>query len=800
MGAVDMASHRGAWPADGGEMGVLIRAHDWSATPLGAIGRWPERLRAAVDNCLDMGVASFVWWGRDLIQLYNDRALVIVQAKHPAVFGVPAREAWSDVWPAVGPIIERVMSTGRPVLSEDMPVVPNQGGPCERTCFIFSYSALRQRTGAVAGIFVTASETTKRVHAEPALLHRTLFEAMDEGCALADVILDETGRAVDVEYVEANSAAIRAMGDDATDNQMAELGLDCGPYWYEICGRVARTGKGERVERYSAQFKRWFNCYVFKPAPNDRESRRVAVVFQDVTERRNAHAMLSGRRERQAFLLKLSDALQPLGDPDKIQATACQMLGEHLGVNRVHYADVEGDEFILRPGYTNGVAPFSRRGPISLFGEAARAALVKVYRRGEAVAVDDVAVDPRFTDAERRILGAAEIAAFACVMLIKNSRWVGVFGLHSAARRKWTKGDLNLARVVAERAWSAAERARTEAALRESETRLRQFGDASSNMLWIRDAETLQWEYLSPAFEMIHGEARGDVLKGDNLKNWADLIVSEDRERVLANIARVRSGEHVTFEYRIRRPSDGEIRWLRDIDFPFVDGTGRVQRIGGIGHDVTGEKATAERMAVMVAELQHRTRNLIAVVGSIISRTLAASPSPDAFKLRIDDRLSALSRVQGLLSRAEQVPITIGALVRLELDALGRDVRREQVDIAGPEVRLRSSIVQTLALALHELATNARKYGAFSTDQGRLRIAWQLEQRGNASWLALSWIEENAGRAGAPSGHKGYGRELIEQALPYSHGAETRYDLDETGLRCSIALPLDADGRQARRL
>jgi two-component sensor histidine kinase len=187
------------------------------------------------------------------------------------------------------------------------------------------------------------------------------------------------------------------------------------------------------------------------------------------------------------------------------------------------------------------------------------------------------------------------------------------------------------------------------------------------------------------------------------------------------------------------------------------------------------------------------------VVRSIISHTLASSAGRDEFKPRIDDRLGALSRVQGLLSRAEQEPITIGLLVRIELDALGPDVSREQVDIAGPEVRLRSSIVQTLALALHELAINARKYGALSTEQGRLRIAWKLERRRNLPWLMFNWVEENGRRAVAPPGPKGYGRELIEQALRYSHGAETRYELDETGLRCSIALPLGTDARQERR-
>jgi two-component sensor histidine kinase len=205
-------------------------------------------------------------------------------------------------------------------------------------------------------------------------------------------------------------------------------------------------------------------------------------------------------------------------------------------------------------------------------------------------------------------------------------------------------------------------------------------------------------------------------------------------------------------------------------------------------------------LAIVQARHPDRTRNLMAVVQSIISHTLASHAGRDGFTRRIDDRLGALSRVQGLLSRAEQQPITIGLLVRIELDALGPDVSREQVDIAGPEVRQRRSTVQTLALALHELAINARKYGALSTEQGRLGIAWKVERRRNASALVFNWVEENGPRAVAPPGPKGYGRELIEQALAYSHGAETRYQLDETGLRCSIALPLSADARQERRL
>jgi PAS domain S-box-containing protein len=132
-----------------------------------------------------------------------------------------------------------------------------------------------------------------------------------------------------------------------------------------------------------------------------------------------------------------------------------------------------------------------------------------------------------------------------------------------------------------------SQRKKAEEALRESEERLRQFGEASQDALWIRDVETLQWTYLTPAFEAIYGISRAEALSGDNYRNWVDLIVPEDREYATEMIRRVRQGEHVTFEYRVRRPIDGEVRWLRNTDFPITDEHGKVILIGGIGHDAT---------------------------------------------------------------------------------------------------------------------------------------------------------------------------------------------------------------------
>jgi len=155
--------------------------------------------------------------------------------------------------------------------------------------------------------------------------------------------------------------------------------------------------------------------------------------------------------------------------------------------------------------------------------------------------------------------------------------------------------------------------------------------------------------------------------------------------------------------------------------------------------------------------------------------------------------------VQGLLSRKEAgQKVTFDELIRMELTGLGaidQEGHGRQVTLDGPEgVRLRSAMVQTLALALHELATNAIKYGALARPEGRLRVRWGLIDRAdNERRLRVEWQESGVvvplGQRGEPL-RQGYGRELIERALPYQLGAETQYELRPDGVRCTITLPI----------
>jgi len=202
------------------------------------------------------------------------------------------------------------------------------------------------------------------------------------------------------------------------------------------------------------------------------------------------------------------------------------------------------------------------------------------------------------------------------------------------------------------------------------------------------------------------------------------------------------------------------------------------------------DKQATRMKELLIHELQHRTRNLLAVVRSISDRTRLASTSLESYAAVFNSRLGALSRAQDLITREDADSITMHELVKTEFDALV-GMQPSQVSVEGPAVALPRESIQLLSLAFHELITNSLKHGVLKSAAGALAIRWRIAHpRAETRALDINWVESGNPSTKAGSTHRGFGRILLERALPYQLGAKTNFSLERDGIRCSLEVPL----------
>lgn len=237
---------------------------------------------------------------------------------------------------------------------------------------------------------------------------------------------------------------------------------------------------------------------------------------------------------------------------------------------------------------------------------------------------------------------------------------------------------------------------------------------------------------------------------------------------------------HESVERRIAGTADSKHYLLRLA--PYRDSNNRVNGVVVTFIDITQITAAESRHRVLIAELQHRTRNLLALVQSLAFKVLGRGDSYE----RLNARLAALGRVQGLLSDPDLKPVDFASLVRLELDAIGH---LDHVTMEGESVLITPDCAQTLALALHELGTNAVKHGALGHEAGKLAVRWRQERRLLDNYLVVDWTESGLPKP-PDSSRRGYGRELIEKALNFTLRAKVQLDFTTEGLNCRIEIPL----------
>ncbi|MFA6209604.1 MAG: ATP-binding protein [Candidatus Obscuribacterales bacterium] len=147
----------------GGKVGALMRSIDWSSTGLGDVQSWSQALQLSISLCLNSRFPLILWWGPELLVLYNDPYTEHLQSKHPGALAKVGREVWGEIWPVIGPMLESVFTTGEPTWSDDLLLLLRRNGFPEETYHTFSYSAIKDSEGKIVGVFTPVSETTERV-------------------------------------------------------------------------------------------------------------------------------------------------------------------------------------------------------------------------------------------------------------------------------------------------------------------------------------------------------------------------------------------------------------------------------------------------------------------------------------------------------------------------------------------------------------------------------------------------------------------------------------------------------------
>jgi PAS domain S-box-containing protein len=297
--------------------------------------------------------------------------------------------------------------------------------------------------------------------------------------------------------------------------------------------------------------------------------------------------------------------------------------------------------------------------------------------------------------------------------------------------------------------------------------------------------------FANDSFLKLTGYERDEVLS----QSFNFLMAQGASPDTLKTIEDVFQGESSDRDPEIQyRRKDGTAFWATVFVSPVLDPSGAVVQHFASFMDTTRHKNEKDRLRFLLDELNHRTQNTLATVLAIAKQTLASAADGEMVGV-FEGRVLALSKAQALLGRTSWDRVGLRDVIDRILEPFGlHDLPTERFRAAGDDVRLQPKAALSLAMVFHELATNAAKYGALSTDAGRVNIAWQVEPFSEGNGMRLLW-KESGGPPVSPPGRKGFGSRLIERGLAQELNGEVRLVYDPTGVSCHIAMPLpDGDG------
>jgi PAS domain S-box-containing protein len=659
-----------------GEMAARLREFDWSTHPLGDPAEWPTALRLALDLCLGSQFPTAIYWGKELHLLYNDAWAPIPAERHPRILGLPAREAWPDIWEVIGPQLTRVLGGEGFAAYEQMLPMVRAGHPAQ-TWWNYSFSAIRDDAGAVGGVFNQGHEVTQGVLAERRLVQE--IERTRESETRLQLALDSSMGIGTWEWdiandiVRADARFARLYGVDpiraAEGGPIEEFFASIHPQDL-VATRLAIEHSLATGEPYESEYRLttldgrmiWVTAQGRPTYAEDGSLARFPGVSFDITERRAAEEAaraaveeLRVAMEAQAFIYDLASQLRALDDAPSIMGLVSMEVAGRLGVDRAGFFRVDPDEAMtFETGWSNGRLPLlTGTMPTGTLGDGLRAA----YRRGETIVIRDSTREDGFIGAAARALSASGLG----IPLLRGGGLVAGLHVGHAEPRDWTVDEIALCETIGQLAWDAVQRVDTLAALRESEGKFRAIANSIDQMVWSalpdgsHDYFNERWyEYTG----VPHGSTDGEA--------WNGMFHPEDQDRALEAWRHcLTTGDPYRIEYRLRHHS-GEYRWVLGSAQPVRDDRGAITRWFGSCTDIEEIVAAREVLARSRLELEQ----------AVAERTSQLMVVEE--RLRQAQKMEAVGQLTGGIAHDfnNMLAVVIGAL-----DLLERRIARGRTDV-----------------------------------------------------------------------------------------------------------------------
>ncbi|MBU4436227.1 MAG: PAS domain-containing protein [Alphaproteobacteria bacterium] len=741
---------------DGGEMGRRVRAFDWSTTPLGAVDGWSPSLRMAVDMILATTFPMALRWGPDLCLIYNDAYAPALHDRHPGALGMPFTQHSADFQASLRSLHEDILAGASGGYAfQRLPLRVKRDGDTETRLgyFTVNYSPAPDASTAtgVGGVLVAAVEITQAVQTERVLRdteqrYRLAIEAAG-GVGTWDWDIKANKVYADLFYTTLHSLS----------PDFAEVGLPVqsfAPAVHEedrdrirdIARAAMKTG-GDFSDEYRVVQAdgsiRWVHargsCYL----DADGAPQRNAGVVLDITERKAVEAAL---RAAQADLELSADAAR-MGRWDHNPETGARFWDARaraiFGIDDSVESGQEDFERLIHP-----VDAVKVRAAIQAAMDPSGDGKINLeYRIRRA---DDGA--PRWIET----FGRAYFEAGAC------TRFVGV--ISDITERKTAEAQV----------------------LRQQET-LRLAVEAADVGVWEFDLETdvLSW---SDRCRAMFGVPSDEPV---TLDGFYARLHPEDLEATCAALSRTLDPEirdDYAHEFRAIGRDDGVERWIAAKGEAFFSPEGKATRLLGATLDITERKRAETHLRLLVNELNHRVKNSLATIQAIAAQSFNGTHSLPQAREAFSNRIVALAEAHDLLTRENWESAELHELAS-NLALLHGGAAR--FSLIGPSVRLSPRAALSLSMALHELATNAVKYGALSVPEGRVTIAWDMAPSDGAERLDLTWTE-TGGPPVTPPSRRGFGSRLIERGLAAELSGEAVIRFEPQGVVCQIRALLDA--------